>query len=796
MISRDIPISEERAVETGQQSQPTELRLPKADTVGYFEPHQMEKLAKNGRLYVIADSVGGAASGQMAGQYAVKKILRLFFTTDTPDLEARLHEAIKETNKDILAWNQEHPDRRPLATYITAAFIHNNKLVVANVGDGRVYVVWDQDIERLTIDSSTKPEDNKEQEQGDNPKLISEKASTPSDKSTKRLETISGNGKEPLALGQGEAIQIETFSRRLFAGDTVVLCSGSLTGYVSEKEIAEAISMHAPDQAIDRLMSLAAERGNRGHIAVSVTKVLSSPAAAQASMPMVMPTPPKWSDWEAPVKPITRPLSKPIPPITPTSSVGTRPMPVGQKRKSTSVEIPLSQPRGLPWRSCLVVGLILLVLCGLPILAGPFLLTSDVVTSVPFLRDAVETIRTEAAALGIEFPETEAPVAEESPPETSAAAPMPESAANPPAEAPVVAQGNSPLPTPTTNAAVAAPAETPTPTASPTPALPTPTIAPTLAPTIAIPPNCENKARFVTDVTVEDGTQFPPGSRFEKTWRVRNEGTCPWGSGYTIRFLNGDFFGANQELPIVEVTAPEENGDVSVPMIAPAEAGNYRGVWQLYDLAGQAFGPTMYLEIEVVLGAAAPPGDTTTTETAVSASDTVLYDFIENAPLATWLSNRGSYAVQQTSISEDLDIPDAGGLVALGIAELRGNVQSDSPVLLTYPDLESGAVQGVYTVDTPLQPTDVLVGELGFPRLSILSDDGVTFEVSFTPDGGEEVISILAETVQYRDSPVTVSVPLSDIQAGQTGNFTLRILSGDSTSQDWALWIDLRLVRP
>mgnify|MGYP001814958231 FL=1 len=40
-------------------------------------------------------------------------------------------------------------------------------------------------------------------------------------------------------------------------------------------------------------------------------------------------------------------------------------------------------------------------------------------------------------------------------------------------------------------------------------------------------PNCLNAA-YVSDVTIPDNTRFDGGEEFVKTWRVRNNGTCPW----------------------------------------------------------------------------------------------------------------------------------------------------------------------------------------------------------------------------------------------------------------------------
>ena len=60
----------------------------------------------------------------------------------------------------------------------------------------------------------------------------------------------------PQGLGLDQYAKIETFSRRLFAGDTVILYSGGLTDYMTEKEIARAITRHPLEQAVRRLLAL------------------------------------------------------------------------------------------------------------------------------------------------------------------------------------------------------------------------------------------------------------------------------------------------------------------------------------------------------------------------------------------------------------------------------------------------------------------------------------------------------------------------------------------------------------
>ena len=68
------------------------------------------------------------------------------------------------------------------------------------------------------------------------------------------------------------------------------------------------------------------------------------------------------------------------------------------------------------------------------------------------------------------------------------------------------------------------------PTAAPSATSKPPTINVTpVPPTVVVQKPCD-WAQFVSDVSVSDGTLMLPGTTFTKTWRLRNIGTCTWGT--------------------------------------------------------------------------------------------------------------------------------------------------------------------------------------------------------------------------------------------------------------------------
>ena len=74
-----------------------------------------------------------------------------------------------------------------------------------------------------------------------------------------------------------------------------------------------------------------------------------------------------------------------------------------------------------------------------------------------------------------------------------------------------------------------------------------PTATPTNTPggvTVTVPPSACDKAQFISDVSIPDGTTLQPGATFTKTWRLKNVGTCAWTTSYQLVFFSGEQMGA------------------------------------------------------------------------------------------------------------------------------------------------------------------------------------------------------------------------------------------------------------
>ena len=152
------------------------------------------------------------------------------------------------------------------------------------------------------------------------------------------------------------------------------------------------------------------------------------------------------------------------------------------------------------------------------------------------------------------------------------------------------------------------PMELPTLSATQTPLItntPEFTVTSLLINTQALPTqaSCDNMA-FVDDVTIPDNSPVAPGSKFVKTWKVRNNGQCTWSTSY--RLIYG--WAANwteivQSPPAgVALTKSVEPGaeyDVSVTLTAPVKSGVYLAAFRLQNDKGYNFGTILFVQFQV-----------------------------------------------------------------------------------------------------------------------------------------------------------------------------------------------------
>jgi hypothetical protein len=111
-------------------------------------------------------------------------------------------------------------------------------------------------------------------------------------------------------------------------------------------------------------------------------------------------------------------------------------------------------------------------------------------------------------------------------------------------------------------------------------------------------PVCTNSLTFIQDITVPDGSLFPPGEPMDKRWLVENSGTCNWEAGYRLKLVAGQALGARKEQALYPARSGTQ-ATIRILFTAPDDPGTYSSAWQAYDPNGDPFGDPFFIEIAV-----------------------------------------------------------------------------------------------------------------------------------------------------------------------------------------------------
>jgi hypothetical protein len=102
--------------------------------------------------------------------------------------------------------------------------------------------------------------------------------------------------------------------------------------------------------------------------------------------------------------------------------------------------------------------------------------------------------------------------------------------------------------------------------------------------------DCIDRAAFVADVTVPDHTVIPAGTKFIKTWRLKNAGTCTWTKQYTLVVYGKSSDTEADWIALPQNVEPQQTVDLSIELPAPAVEGVARWEAVLKNEFGDSFG--------------------------------------------------------------------------------------------------------------------------------------------------------------------------------------------------------------
>jgi len=215
-------------------------------------------------LYVVADGMGGHASGRVASHLATHSMMQSVLPavqhgeelSDTFLMDT-LTDCAHLANQVIHEYKEEHGV--DLGTTITAALLVESTAYIVNVGDSRTYIYRrDRGLAQITRDHSLVA------------RLVSVGAISAED-----VYTHPDRNKIYRGLGEKDSVQVDWFIEPVQAGDYLLLCSDGLWEMVRDHEIEKILKRCLPDvsQASDALIKAALHRGGSDNVSVIVAPV-------------------------------------------------------------------------------------------------------------------------------------------------------------------------------------------------------------------------------------------------------------------------------------------------------------------------------------------------------------------------------------------------------------------------------------------------------------------------------------------------------------------------------------------
>jgi hypothetical protein len=93
-------------------------------------------------------------------------------------------------------------------------------------------------------------------------------------------------------------------------------------------------------------------------------------------------------------------------------------------------------------------------------------------------------------------------------------------------------------------------------------------------------------AKFINDASIPDGTEITMEHLFEKSWVIKNTGTCDWDSNFHLRLYSGDRM-SGSDYTFTKPVKAGQTTTVTIRMYAPNQQGTYTGTWSMtYGSAG------------------------------------------------------------------------------------------------------------------------------------------------------------------------------------------------------------------
>ena len=251
------PITDDRIAtdSTYDAGTTTSLMWGARSDVGCVRPHNEDSYLVASPLFAVCDGMGGHAAGEVASSIAVETIAKAApSTADAAGLAA----AVEAANAAIIEAAASGIGRPGMGCTATVAYIQDNTVAIAHVGDSRAYLLHEGVLTRVTHDHSYV------EELVDAGEITADEARIHPNRSVITR-----------ALGSDPAMYADHFQLNIDEGDRLILCSDGLSSMIPDSEIERiAVQSSTAQMCTDNLVDAALAAGGADNVSVVVVDLV------------------------------------------------------------------------------------------------------------------------------------------------------------------------------------------------------------------------------------------------------------------------------------------------------------------------------------------------------------------------------------------------------------------------------------------------------------------------------------------------------------------------------------------
>jgi len=201
-------------------------------------------------LYLVADGMGGAQAGEHASRLAAETIEEAAHQNGKAMDSDQLVTAFGQANQRVMEAAAGNPEMEGMGTTLVAAVENGGDLLIASVGDSRVYTFQNGTLQTITEDQTWVNEVGR------------------------RLGIDEENLKNhpmrhvlTMAIGVSDNLRVHTHKVHPLPGMLILLCSDGLHGVVSEEELRKALASQGTLESKSKeLIAMARSHGGPDNI--------------------------------------------------------------------------------------------------------------------------------------------------------------------------------------------------------------------------------------------------------------------------------------------------------------------------------------------------------------------------------------------------------------------------------------------------------------------------------------------------------------------------------------------------